>query len=158
MLQVSISEANFEFTVRFYAYEFHNPLGLQCGECGNGGPPACCDDVQRTENCTNVAPHTCDTRFNFLLRPFGASVETAPTGGFPHFTFSNGGNSETFNEGPGAFLALPNPFTITSTSEWTVSLMYTTPCMIRCMMCTIFSIIFPDPCTHREGCSSLLMP
>ena len=119
MVQVSISEANHEFTVRFY--EFRNPLGLQCGDCDSGGPPACCDDVDQAENCVNVAPRTCDTRFRFLLRPFGASVETAPTTGFPHFTPSNGGNSEIFNEGPGGFLALPNPFTITSTSEWTVS-------------------------------------
>jgi hypothetical protein len=75
-------------------------------------------------------------------------VETAPIRGLPHFTRSNGGNSETFNKGPGAFLALSNPFTITSTSVWTVSLMYTTPCIIRCVMCTIFSIIFPGPYTH----------
>ena len=119
MIQISISEADYEFTIHFY--EFHNPLGLQCGACGSGGPPACCDDVQRKENCTNVRPFTCDTRFRFLLRPFGASVETAPTGGFPHFTRSNGGNSDMFDEGPGGFLALANPFTINNTSEWTVS-------------------------------------
>ena len=112
-----ISEADYEFTVRFY--EFRNPLGLQCGECEIGGPPACCDDVNRTENCINEAqadgPRRCDTRFRFLLRSFGASVETAPaTGGFPHFTPSNGGNSETFNQAPGGFLGRPNPFTITS--------------------------------------------
>ena len=123
MIQVSISEADYEFTVHFY--EFRNPLGLQCGECGSGGPPACCDDVQRNESCTNVRPFTCDTRFRFLLRPFGTSVETAPTGGFPHFTPSNGGNSETFNEAEGGFLALPNPFIITnSTSAWTVSVIF----------------------------------
>ena len=124
LIQVSISEANYEFTVRFY--EFRNPLGLQCGECGSGGPPACCDDVQRMDGCINedvsVGPRNCDTRFRFLLRPFRALVETAPTGGFPHFTPSNGGNSEIFNEGPGGFLFLSNPFTITNTNEWTVSL------------------------------------
>ena len=76
--------------------------------------------MERTENCINVAPLTCDTRFRFLLRPFGA-VETAPSTGFPHFTLSNGGNSDTFNEGPGGFLALPNPFSINSAMEWTVS-------------------------------------
>ena len=119
MIQVSVSEANYVFTVHFY--EFRNPLGLQCGDCQSGGPPACCDDVQRKENCTNVAPYTCDTRFRFILRPFGASVETAPSGGFPYFTPSNDGNSETFNEGPGGFLALANPFTINSAKEWTVS-------------------------------------
>ena len=111
-------KANYVFTVRFY--EFRNPLGLQCVECGSGGPPACCDDVQRNESCTNVAPLTCDTRFWFLLRPFGAPVETTPNTGFPHFTPSNGGNSDTFNEGPRGLLGLPNPFTITSTSKWMV--------------------------------------
>ena len=137
LIQVSISEANYEFTVRFY--EFRNPLGLQCGECGSGGPPACCDDVQRNENCDNVAPHTCDTRVRFLLRPFGASVETAPTRGFPYFTPSNGGNSDTFNEGPGGFLALSNPFTITNTSKWKVSLngYDHNPSMVH-------NILFPD--------------
>ena len=115
-MQVSISEANYQFIIRFY--EFRNLLGLQCGECESGGQPACCDDVQRNENCINVAPRTCDTRFRFMLRPFGAPVETAPSGGFPHYTPSNGGNSDTFNEG---FLVLPNPFIINSTSEWTVS-------------------------------------
>ena len=120
MMQVSVSEANYEFTIHFY--EFRNPLGIQCGECGNGGQPACCDDVQRTENCVNDGPLRCDTRFRFLLRPYGASVETARSGGFLYFTPSNDGNSDTFNVGPGGFLALPNPFTITSAMEWTVSL------------------------------------
>ena len=127
MIQVSISEADYNFTVRFY--EFRNPFGLQCGDCESGGPPACCDDVQRNENCiiedAVVGPRRCDTRFRFILRPFGASVETAPTRGFPHYTPSNGGNSNTFSVGPGHFLVLSNPFTITSTSEWTVSLMFT---------------------------------
>ena len=114
---------NYNFTVRFY--EFRNPLGLQCGECESGGPPACCDDVERIENCINEdqnrGPRRCDTRFRFLLRPFGASLKTAPDTGFPHFTPSNGGNSDTFIVGPGGFLALANPFTINSTKEWTVS-------------------------------------
>ena len=116
---MSVSEANYEFTVRFY--EFRNPLGLQCGGCESGGPPVCCDDVQRQENCLNTPPRTCDTRFRFLLRPFGAPLVTAPTRDFPYFTPSNGGNSETFNEGPGGFLSRPNPFTITNASAWTVS-------------------------------------
>ena len=120
---MSVSEASYEFTVRFF--EFRNPHGLQCGECKSGGLPVCCDDVNRNESCINEdqrdGPRRCDTRFRFLLRPFGASVETAPTGGFPHFTPSNGGNSETFREASGGFLSLANPFNITSISEWTVS-------------------------------------
>ena len=124
MVQVPISEANYDFTIHFY--EFRNPLGLQCGQCESGGPPACCDNVNQTENCTNEdedsGPHRPDTRFRFLLRPFEASVETAPSRGFHLFTPSNGGNSHTFNLGPGGFLALANSFTVSSTTEWTVSL------------------------------------
>ena len=122
-MQVSTSEANYEFTVHFY--EFRNPLGLQCGACVSGGPPACCDDVNRTENCTNEnnGPLRCDTRFRFTLRPYEASVETAPDK-FPHF---NGGNfmpnSITFTEGPEGFNNLQNPYTITNASKWTVSVL-----------------------------------
>ena len=122
MIQVSISEADYEFTVHFY--EFRNPLGLQCGECGSGGPPACCDDVNRTENCINEAdgPLRCDTRFRFTLRPFGASVETAPDSHFPHYNDGNFlPNSITFTEGSNGFRNLPNPYTITNATEWTVS-------------------------------------
>ena len=119
-LQVSLNEASYSFTVRFYA--FRNPLGLQCDECGtSGGLPACCDDVQRRENCSMTRPFTCDTRFRFLLRPFGASVETAPNTGFPYFTQGSGDNSETFNEGPSGLFGLPNPFTFNSTMAWPVS-------------------------------------
>ena len=117
---MSLSEASYNFSVRFYA--FRNPLGLQCGECGtSGGLPACCDDVQRRENCSMIRPFTCDTRFRFLLRPFGASVETAPNTGIPYFTPSSGDSSETFNEGSISFLGLSNPFTSSSTEAWPVS-------------------------------------
>ena len=110
---------NYNFTIHFY--EFRNPLGLQCGECESGGPPACCDKGGNGTDCKNSAPYNCDTRFRFLLRSFGAPVENAPTGGFPHFTPSNGNNSDTFNVGRGGFLALANPFIMNSTKEWTVS-------------------------------------
>ena len=48
-------------------------------------------------------------------------MDRAPSRDFPHFTPSNGNNTDTFNEGPGGFLALPNPYTITNAMEWTVS-------------------------------------
>ena len=115
---MSVNEANYNFTIHFY--EFCNPLGLQCGACESGGPPVCCDDVQRQENCTNVAPLTCDMRIRFLLRPFGAPVDTSRTS-YPYFTRSSGGNSELFSEGPGGLLGLANPFIITSMDGWTVS-------------------------------------
>ena len=119
LLQLPGSKADYNFTIRFF--EFRNPLGLQCGECGNGGPPACCDDVQSLGNCNMTRPFTCDTSFRFVLRPFGESVKTAPNSGFPFFTTTSGDNSETFNEGTSGLLALPNPFTITIQVTWTVS-------------------------------------
>ena len=116
MIQVSISEANYEFTVRFY--EFHNPLGLQCGECEIGGPPACCDDVEQTENCRP----NCDTKYKFILRPFRATIHN---GKVPYYLVNinslSDGNGENFTEAPSGLYGLPNPFTITNTSEWTVS-------------------------------------
>ena len=118
-MQASIGEANYNFTIRFY--EFRNPLGLQCSACDSGGEPACCDEQGTVNNCRNDRTYNCDTRLRFLLRPFGASVETAPNTRFPYFTHSNGNNSKVFNEGPGAVWALPNPFTITSAAAWTVS-------------------------------------
>ena len=119
---MSVSEASYEFTVRFY--EFRNPLGLQCGTCQSGGPPACCDDVNRTKNCINEenGPLRCDTRFRFMLRSFEASVETAPNTGFPYFNNGNfRPNSINFTEGPNGFKGLSNPYTITKANEWTVS-------------------------------------
>ena len=113
---MSVCKADYEFSIRFY--EFRNPLGLRCGECGSGGQPTCCGDVQQKENCLNEPPLSCDTTFRYLLRPFGESVETVPTGGF-HSTPLSGVNSETFNE---EFLGRENPVTITNTSAWTVSL------------------------------------
>ena len=47
-------------------------------------------------------------------------METAPSGEFPHFTSSCGGNS-----GPDAVFSLPNPYIISSMSEWRVSSLYT---------------------------------
>ena len=110
---MSVCKAGYEFSIRFY--EFRNPLGLQCGACGSGGQPACCDNIRRTENCLNEPPLSCNTTFRFLLRPFEEPVETVPTGGF-HSTPLSGVNSETFDEGR------ENPVTITNTSAWTVSL------------------------------------
>ena len=120
--QISVTEADYDFIIHFY--EFHNPLGLQCGECGSGGPPGCCDDVQRRENCNTTKPFTCDTRFRFILRPFGASLETAPNHtSFPHITRGKDNNSYTFSEGPQGFLNLHNPFVITMRGQWLVSSM-----------------------------------
>ena len=52
-------------------------------------------------------------------------METAPSGVFPHSTPSHGGNSDEFSEGAGAVFSLPNPFIISSMSEWRVSSLYT---------------------------------
>lgn len=111
--------ANFQFIVVFY--EFHNSLGLQCSHCSVGGRPSCCDDIERFENCTNVKPYTCDTKFRLMLRPYGSPIKTAPLHGFPYYTPSNAANSYYFPIGPGGFLALPNPFNTTHIGPWTVS-------------------------------------
>ena len=91
---MSATEARYELTVCFY--EFRNPLGLysvvhvmRLVDCNQ---PAACDDVQQKENCTTIAPRTCDTRIRFLVRPFEYPVNTAPNTGYRHFTPSNGGN------------------------------------------------------------------
>ena len=56
-----------------------------------------------------------------MLRPFGASVETAPNTGFPHYTLGEGHNTDTFNEALGGFLALPNPYITSNKGDWAVS-------------------------------------
>ena len=126
---ISRGAAKFEFIIRFY--EFRNPLGLQCDKCESGGLPACCDDVQRNETCINMEPYSCDTGFNFLLRPYGASVGTVPNVGFT-FTLRNIDNSGTFTEGPHGLLGYPNPFTYTSSMPWPVSV---TTCLLFILTC-----------------------
>ncbi len=113
-------KANYEFTVRFY--KFRNPHGLQCGQCLNGGQPACCDNPERHIFCTSNA---CETRFRFMLRPYEAPVDTAPTKNtsFPYITPASSGNRHMeFTTGSRAFLGLPNPFHLTSTDQWSVSI------------------------------------
>ena len=105
---------------------------------------------------------SCDTRFRFLLRSFGASVETAPTGGFPYFTptkFYHGGNSETFNKGPRGFNAFSNPFSITTDTsetacEWTVlnNIIILYDCNPWYIHATLLFLML----AHWEGYSSLL--
>ena len=104
--------------VRFY--EFRNPLE----DCEVGGQPSCCDDTQQnSEACTNSRPlwhRICvlaETIWYCRRRPdYNYNIIIV----FPHFTPGNGGNSATFNEGPGGFLSLFNPFTITNRCEWMV--------------------------------------
>lgn len=111
--------ADFQFFIAFF--EFQNSLGLQCSLCSAGGHPSCCDDIKRFENCTNIRPYTCDTKFRLMLRPYGSTIETAPQHGFPYYTRSSGGNSLNFPIGPRGFLTQPNPLNITNIGPWTVS-------------------------------------
>ena len=122
--------ANFQFIIVFY--EFQNSLGLQCSLCSAGGRPSCCDDVERFENCTNIRPYTCDTKFRLMLRPYGSPIETAPLHGFPYYTRSNTGNSYHFPIGPHGFLTLPNPFNITDIGPWTVSEFHNSYTIMSC--------------------------
>ena len=109
--------ANYDFTVRFY--EFRNQLRLQCSQCLNGGQPACCDNPESNVSCIN----SCETGFRFMLRPYEAPVETAPTRNedFLHITpATDGSHRIEFERGSRAFLRLSNPFTLTSTDKWNV--------------------------------------
>ena len=111
-------KANYDFTVRFY--EFRNPSGLQCSQCLTGGQPACCDNPERNVLCSL---NRCETGFRFMLRPYEAPVDTAPTrdADFPYITPATGGSSRIeFEAGSRAFLGLPNPFTLTSADRWNV--------------------------------------
>ena len=63
MIQVSITEASYDFIAHFY--EFRNSFGLQYHVCDVGGPPTCYDDAQpNLEACTNSQP--CVTGFCVL--------------------------------------------------------------------------------------------
>ena len=118
-------KANYSFTVRFYA--FRNPLRLQCSRCLNGGQPACCDNpwpVVSNISCTLITV-PCETGFRFMLRPYGAPVDTAPTRNvdFPQDYITTAvirDDSILFDTGRRAFRGLPNPFTLTSTDQWNV--------------------------------------
>lgn len=118
IIQATVN-ANYEFTVRFY--EFNNPQRLQCGECLNGGQPACCDIPGHNFSCSN----NCETRFRFMLRSYEAPVDIAPTQNtdFPYITpGSSGKQHDVFMTGSRAFLGLSNPFHLTSTDRWNVSI------------------------------------
>lgn len=138
-LQIFVT-ANFTLTVKFTHYT--NPSGL-CAECHtrlnltSPNPesivPVCCDETALTENCTNTGNLSCDTRFRWILRAFGASLETRPASALPKepsvFNYSPCGQisdcpfsemSRSFEQGEMAFLGEPNPFLFNSSMPWTV--------------------------------------
>ena len=138
-MQVTV-KADYTLTVKFINYT--NPSGL-CAECLtrlgdvplNDIVPVCCDEMPlRTDNCNNVRESRCDTRFRWILREYGGSLETRPettsTSNTTHYFNSCGQSSaacpfsemsQTFEEGDMAFLGEPNPFLVTSTNPWRVS-------------------------------------
>ena len=139
-MQINV-EADFRLTVKFINYT--NPSGL-CAECNtrledtplNDIVPVCCDEMKlQTDNCNNVGESRCDTRFRWILREYGASLETRPgslmsPGQQVYYYFSPCGQSfamcpfsemsRTFEEGDIAFLGRSNPFLVNSTNPWTV--------------------------------------
>lgn len=110
-------KANYKFTVHFHQYQ--NPLGLQCNRCLSRGQRACCDNPERNASCGN---DPCETGFRFMLRPYGAPGETAPTRNedFPQDYITPDNISVRSTEFHHRFLGLPNPFTLTSTDQWNV--------------------------------------
>ena len=143
-------QAKFDFTVHFY--EYWNPTGL-CGECGIDGIPACCDDTTLTDNCSNIGVKRCDTRFRFILRPYGASVKTAPSDNYEYYTRSVTNEiHDTFKQGSGGFLSLPNPHTSYNTTAWTVSINTVSNSFVVCLYKSNFVSAL-----CREGYSYILM-
>ena len=133
--------AKFNLTVSFTHYT--NPSGL-CAECNtrlnltfpnlDTIEPVCCDESVSTENCNNTGNSSCDTRFRWILREFGASYETRPASALPGepsvYNYSPCGRisdcpfsemSQTFEQGETAFLGEPNPFLFSSSMPWAVS-------------------------------------
>ena len=127
--------ADFTLTVKFINYT--NPSGL-CAECntrlGEFIVPVCCDEMPlRTENCNNDGESRCDTRFRWVLREYGGSLQTRPEAANPKdlaYFFNPCGQSiamcpfsemsRTFEQGDTAFLGRSNPFLVSSTESWTV--------------------------------------
>ena len=109
LMQVSPSEAKYNFTIRFY--EFTTEIQCPNDECRGG-------------NCTTQQSINCSISLRFLLRPFGTSALPSSSD-FLYSTPRGGDKNETFDEGRDGLLGLPNPFTITNqTGKWTVSSYY----------------------------------
>ncbi len=116
---------------------YTNPSGL-CAECQKplntsnieGTILVCCDELPyKSSNCVNTGNQSCDTRFRWTIRPFGASLEMRPTSGYAGFTdctlspstcpFSK--MSQIFSQGLGGILNVTdNPLIITLKLSWTV--------------------------------------
>ncbi len=130
-------------TVNFINYT--NPTGL-CAECSHPLsdvasadqlPLVCCNDQPFTNtNCNNTGEERCDTRFRWIIRPFGASLETRPVtipnAANPPYFFTDCVMSPstcpfsemctTFGQGPTALLGVaPNPLPVSDFTIWTVS-------------------------------------
>ncbi len=122
---------------------YTNPTGL-CAECQTplytsnpeGIIPVCCDELPyKNNNCNNTGVTSCDTRFRWTIRPFGASLETRSEIGFAGFTDCTLSNttcpfseiSATFSQGEGGILGVTdNPLIINSSLSTPVgTCMYT---------------------------------
>ncbi len=133
-LQVS---GKFILTINLVNYT--NPTGL-CAECrtrlinvtsADQLVPVCCDDLPVvTANCDNSL-RTCDTRFRWTLRTFGASLETRPGMGYSFTDCKMSPSTCPFSEvnkkfyqNPTAILGVsPNPLLVSNLTltSWTVS-------------------------------------
>ncbi len=142
-----------EFILTVNLVNYTNPTGL-CAECAvplsdvaNADQlvPVCCDDLPlRNTTCDNTGEERCDTRFRWIIRPFGASLETRPpsipNAVNPPYFFTNCNSfhstcpfsemNTTFGQGPTALLGVTeNPLPVFGTDfiTWTVRLCFS-PC------------------------------
>ncbi len=136
-----------EFILTVNLVNYTNPTGL-CAECAiplrsvtsaDVLVPVCCDELPYISgNCDNTGEGRCDTRFRWIIRPFGASLETRPpsipNADNPPYFFKDctmslstcpfSEMSTTFGQGPTALLGVaPNPLPVSSThfTVWAVS-------------------------------------
>ncbi len=123
-----------EFILTVNLVNYTNPTGL-CAECHSNTTidfgPVCCDQLPYTSgNCTNTGEERCDTRFRWVIRPFGASLETKLGVGYNFTDCTMSPNtcpfselSTTFDQGPAALLGVTeNPLPVSNLAiVWTVS-------------------------------------
>ena len=135
-------KADFILTVSYINYT--NPSGL-CAECNttlvnvnftlDNIVPVCCDEMPlQAENCNNGGESRCNTRFRWILREYGGSLDTRPGSAMSDtqrvYFFNPCGqsfamcpfneSSRTFEQGDTAFLGRSNPFLANTTKSWTV--------------------------------------
>ncbi|XP_064403217.1 uncharacterized protein LOC135348800 isoform X2 [Halichondria panicea] len=132
----SFTSVGGEFILTVNLVNYTNPTGL-CAECqtrlinitsADQLVPVCCDELPFISgNCDNTGEERCDTRFHWIIRPFGASLETRPSMGYLFTDCTKSPSTCPFSEmstafglGPTALLGVTsNPLPVSGFTMWT---------------------------------------